>query len=149
MIPFSHDAQALTYRKVEQYLTQSELFRQTLQPDPTQPRFAITYEGAIVIVDILSWEVHPWEAGDLAIVKASSRVQCDVPVDERLLRGLLQENARARFGAFQLDDQNCVVFADTILGGEGMDVMELQTCILAVVTIASTYRHPAIGLSLN
>ena len=31
------------------------------------------------------------------------------------------------------------MFAHTILGGEHMDLMELQTCILSVVTIADTY----------
>jgi len=33
---------------------------------------------------------------------------------------------------------NQVLFANSILGGENMDLMELQTCILSVVTIADT-----------
>jgi hypothetical protein len=44
-----------------------------------------------------------------------------------------------RFGAFQLGDRNEIFFAHNILGGEHLDVIELQTCILAVVTIADTY----------
>jgi hypothetical protein len=44
-----------------------------------------------------------------------------------------------RFGAFHLDDANQVLFSESVLGGENMDLMELQTCILSVVTIADTY----------
>jgi len=32
-----------------------------------------------------------------------------------------------RFGAFQLGNANQVLFANSILGGENMDLMELQT----------------------
>jgi hypothetical protein len=60
-------------------------------------------------------------------------------IDHELMHFLLTENRRMRFGAFHLDDANQVLFAESVLGGENMDLMELQTCILSVVTIADTY----------
>ena len=44
-----------------------------------------------------------------------------------------------RFGSFHLDEAGQVVFSESVLGGEEMSLMELQTCILSVVTIADTY----------
>jgi hypothetical protein len=55
------------------------------------------------------------------------------------MRYLLSENSRMRFGAFQLGKSDEVLFGNSVLGGENMDLMELQTCILSVVTIADTY----------
>ena len=52
---------------------------------------------------------------------------------------LLTENRRMRFGAFHLDDTDQILFAESVLGGDNMDLMELQTCILSVATIADTY----------
>lgn len=44
-----------------------------------------------------------------------------------------------RFGGFQLDEELNIWFAHSILGGDHMDLTELQSCILAVVTIADNY----------
>jgi hypothetical protein len=138
-VVFANPTQALTYRKVEDYLTTSNLFRDALQVATGQPIFYVTYGSAIISVEVLAWEVHPWESDDLAIVKACSCVTVDSQVNAELMRYLLLENSRMRFGAFHLGNANEVVFAHSVLGGENMDLMELQTCILSVVTIADTY----------
>jgi hypothetical protein len=88
---------------------------------------------------VLPWEVHPWEKADLATVRATSCVTIGSTIDYDLMHFLLTENRRMRFGAFHLDDANQVLFSESVLGGENMDLMELQTCILSVVTIADTY----------
>ncbi|MEM6593042.1 MAG: YbjN domain-containing protein, partial [Cyanobacteria bacterium P01_C01_bin.73] len=87
----------------------------------------------------LPWEVHPWEEADLATVRATSCVTIGSPTSADMMHYLLTENRRMRFGAFHLDDAGQVLFAESVLGGDNMDLMELQTCILSVVTIADTY----------
>jgi len=92
-----------------------------------------------VVVEVLPWEVHPWQQADLATVRATSCVATGSHVDPELMAFLLTENRRMRFGAFHLDEADQILFAESVLGGENMDLMELQTCILSVVTIADTY----------
>lgn len=137
--PFANDVQSLTYEKVADYLQQSTLFRESLRIYDHQPRFDILYGSTLVEVEVLPWEVHPWEQGDLATVRATSCVTVGSSISHELMHYLLNENRRMRFGAFHLDDANQVLFAESVLGGDNMDLMELQTCILSVVTIADTY----------
>lgn len=138
-ITFTNSAQQITYQKVVDYLTNSSLFKDSIQTKVDLPKFLLTYSSAQVEVDILAWEVHPWDTRELAIVRVCSCVTVGTRVDSELMQYLLRENSRMRFGAFQLSESARVLFADSILGGENMDLMELQTCILAVVTIAHTY----------
>ena len=139
-ISFLNDVQSLTYDKVADYLRNSNLFRGTLRIYDNQPRFDLRYGSTMVEVEVFPWEVHPWETADLATVRATSCVTTGSNVSKELMQFLLTENRRMRFGAFHLDDAvNQVLFAESVLGGENMDLMELQTCILSVVTIADTY----------
>jgi hypothetical protein len=138
-ITFTSSVQELTYRKVADYLSDSELFQESAKPDDDQPRFHLSYGSALVDVDVLPWEFHPWDSRDLAIVQACSCVTIGSRINSRLLRFLLMENSRMRFGAFHLDEHDRVLFSESVLGGESLDLMELQTCILAVVTIADSY----------
>lgn len=138
-LTFTNAVQELTYRKVLDYLTTSALFKDSLQILSYAPRFNLSYGSAKVEVEVLDWEVHPWDERELAIVKASSCVTLGSRTDEPLMRYLLMENHRMRFGAFHLAETGGVIFSHSVLGGENMDLMELQTCILSVVTIADTY----------
>ncbi|HIK57369.1 MAG TPA: hypothetical protein IGS37_19670 [Synechococcales cyanobacterium M55_K2018_004] len=136
---FTNTAQQIAYRKVADYLATSELLKSSFRPVEDQASFHILYGSTMVEVDILPWEFHPWEPQDLAIVRASSCVTIGSCIDFDLMQYLLGENRRMRFGGFHLDDAGQVVFSYSILGGENMDLMELQSCILSVVTIADTY----------
>lgn len=138
-IPFASRIQELTYRKVADYLQSSHLFKQTVRTYREQPHFDILYGSTLVDIEVLPWDVHPWEEADLATVRATSCVTIGSSINAKLMHFLLSENRRMRFGAFQLDDANQVLFSESVLGGENMDLMELQTCILSVVTIADTY----------
>ncbi|TVP68427.1 MAG: hypothetical protein EA342_05890 [Leptolyngbya sp. LCM1.Bin17] len=138
-LSFVSTVQALTYTKVADYLQNSSLFQNSLRAYPDLPKFDILYGSTLVEVEVLPWEVHPWEKADLATVRATSCVTIGSTIDQDLLYFLLTENRRMRFGAFHLDEANQVLFAESVLGGENMDLMELQTCILSVVTIADTY----------
>lgn len=137
-IPFANRAQELTYRKVADYLTASELFK-TVQAADNQPKFELTYGSTRVGIRVLIWETNPWETPDLVIVRACSCLAISNPIAPKLAEYLLRENLRMRFGAFQLGDHGEIFFAHNILGGEHLDLMELQTCILSVATIADTY----------
>lgn len=138
-ITFTNHAQELTYRKVKEYLTTSELFKNTVRSAEDRPKFNLIYGSIKVGIRAIGWEVNPWDTPELAIVRACSCVTVGSHITPELTEYLLRENLRMRFGAFQLGDNNEIFFAHNILGGEQLDVMELQTCILAVVTIADTY----------
>lgn len=138
-ISFSSNVQSLTYDKVADYLQGATLFQNGLRTDTDQPKFDLRYGSTHVEVEVLPWEVHPWETQDLATVRATSCVTIGSSITPELMHYLLTENQRMRFGAFHLDEAGQVLFAESVLGGENMDLMELQTCILSVVTIADTY----------
>lgn len=138
-IDFASQVQATTYTKVGDYLKGSSLFQSSLRIYDDQAKFDILYGSTLVEVEVLPWEVHPWEEADLATVRATSCVTIGSHINADLMHFLLTENRRMRFGAFSLDDAGQVLFAESVLGGDSMDLMELQTCILSVVTIADTY----------
>ncbi len=138
-ISFTNPTQELTYRKVAEYLNTSELFKDSVQAMTDQPKFDLLYGSTRIGIRVLVWEVNPWETPELIIVRACSCVTVGSRIDAELTEYLLRENLRMRFGAFQLGDQNEVFFAHNVLGGENLDLLELQTCILSVVTIADTY----------
>jgi hypothetical protein len=138
-LPFANTVQAVTYEKVETYLKQATLFKDALRCYPDAPQFDILYGSTLVEIEVLPWEEHPWESSELAIVRATSCVTVGSSLNTELMQFLLSENRRMRFGAFHLDEAGQVRFAESVLGGDNMDLMELQTCILAVVTIADTY----------
>jgi hypothetical protein len=141
---FQNNAQELTYQKVEDYLNHS-MFRRSMRVYPTIPRFDLLYkQSTLVEVEVLDWDVHPWEDSELAIVRASSRIAVidqHPPSNPDLSAFLLAENRKMRFGAFHIDEAGHILFSHTVLGGENLDLMELQTCILSVAAIAATYTE--------
>jgi len=82
-IAFANDVQALTYDKVAEYLSHSTLFKQYLHRQPEQPKFVLRYGSTSVEVEVLPWEVHPWEKTDLATVRATSCVTIGSPKEYR------------------------------------------------------------------
>jgi hypothetical protein len=138
-LDFDSKAQEIAYNKVWDYFSSSKLFNHAVRSHDTQPKFDLLHENAMVEIEVLPWQINPWDHKNLAVVRAKSYVTIGSVMQSELMQFLLSENSRMRFGAFHLDDANQVVFADSILGGENMDLMELQTCILSVVTIAHNY----------
>lgn len=138
-IPFSTASQELTYQKVLDYLTASTLFQDSLTVAADEPSFEMVYGSTVVHVTVIAWDVNPWENPDVTLLRAYSYLTEGSRIDMDTMRFLMTESSRIRFGAFQLDEGDRIMFAHSILGGEGMDVMELQTCILSVAAIADTY----------
>jgi hypothetical protein len=140
-IAFTNAAQELTYHKVADYLTASQ-FKTSMRVHPDLPRFDLLYQNFTLIeVEVFAWETHPWTNAELAIVRSSSCVTIGSQGETDLMKFLLAENRKMRFGAFQLDESGQVLFTHSVLGGENMDLLELQTCILSVAAIATTYDN--------
>ena len=136
---FTNGAQELTYGRLQNYLSGS-LFKSTMQAKDDQPSFDLIYQDTTLIeLQVLPWEVHPYPDMEMAIVRASSCVAMGCRSELDLLRFLLDENRKIRFGSFQTDDAGTVFFANRILGGEHMDPTELEVCLLSVGAIATRY----------
>ncbi|MEM9447923.1 MAG: hypothetical protein AAGA75_05245 [Cyanobacteria bacterium P01_E01_bin.6] len=136
---FQNTSQTVTYQKVSEYLTTSHLFRDSVTSVSDSPNFEIQYGSTCVHVDVMGWEVNPWNHEDIALVRSYSYLTTGTHVDGNLLQFLMRESGHIRFGAFQLESDDRIMFAHSILGGDNMDMMELQTCILSVAAIADTY----------
>ena len=136
---FTNGAQKLTYERIQDYLSGS-VFKQTVRASDEKPYFALIYQDTTLIeLYILPWESHPYPDKELAIVRASSCVAIGCGPELDLLRFMLDENRKMRFGSFQTDEAGTVFFANRILGGKHMDPMELEVCLLSVGAIASRY----------
>lgn len=138
-ISFVNHAQELTYNRTLEYL-QSSMFKDSMHVLEDEPKFNLLYkETTLIEVEVLPWEIHPWEDSELAIVRASSHITVGSTVDADLIQFLLSENRKMRFGAFQLDEAGQILFVHSILGGENMDLLELESCLLSVAAIATRY----------
>ncbi|MBT9315573.1 type III secretion system chaperone family protein [Leptothoe spongobia] len=136
---FTNSAQELTYERLQGYLNSSP-FKQTVQANQEKPYFDLIYQNTTLIeLRVLPWETHPYPNMELAIVRASSCVAVGCGPELALLRFLLDENRKMRFGAFQTDEAGTVFFANRILGGEHMDPTELEVCLLSVGAISTRY----------
>lgn len=136
---FTNGAQELTYERVQDYLSNSS-FKQTVRTSPEHPHFDLLYQDTTLIeLYVLPWETHPYPDKELAIVRASSCVAIGCGPELDVLRFLLDENRKMRFGSFQTDEAGTVFFANRILGGKHMDPMELEVCLLSVGAIATRY----------
>ncbi|MEM9264220.1 MAG: hypothetical protein AAGA46_01715 [Cyanobacteria bacterium P01_F01_bin.13] len=136
---FINSAQELTYGRVQDYLNSSP-FKQTVRASVEQPYFDLVYQDTTLIeLYVLPWDTHPYPNREMAIVRASSCVAIGCGPELELLRFLLDENRRMRFGSFQTDEAGTVFFANRILGGKHMDPTELEVCLLSVGAIASRY----------
>ncbi|NET38402.1 MAG: hypothetical protein F6K19_41475 [Cyanothece sp. SIO1E1] len=71
-VPFIHSVQEVTYQKVADYLTASNLFKDAIRIRSDRPQFNLLYGSTMVEIEVLNWDIHPWEASAMAIVKASS-----------------------------------------------------------------------------
>lgn len=136
---FTNGAQELTYERIQNYLSGSP-FKETVRASAEQPYFDLIYQDTTLIeLYVLPWNTHPYANKELAIVRASSCVALGCGPELDLLRFLLDENRKMRFGSFQTDEAGTVFFANRILGGKHMDPTELEVCLLSVGEIATRY----------
>ncbi len=136
---FTNAAQELTYKRIQDYLSTS-VFKDTVRASAEEPYLELLYQDTTLIeLYVLPWDTHPYPDMELAIVRASSCVAIGCGPELELLRFLLDENRKMRFGSFQTDEAGTVFFANRILGGKHMDPTELEVCLLSVGAIATRY----------
>jgi hypothetical protein len=88
-ITFTNHTQELTYRKVSEYLTTSELFKNSLRSAEDRPKFNLIYGSIEVGIRVLGWEVNPWETPELVIVRACSCITVGSHITPELTEYLL------------------------------------------------------------
>jgi len=129
-IQWQSDPQQKTYEKADSYL--KEIFGEMVNHFPDAPAMAVSKGTAFCTV-----AVYPWGDDDASIT-VRSYVVTGVEKTPDLMEFLLKENAKMRFGAFGLDDENDVFFEHTIVGSS-CDKTELRASVLAVLSTADTY----------
>jgi hypothetical protein len=119
----------VTNARIEQTLANSPAFVRI------EPRFYVVRQGTAYVYIL----VMPWEP-DRAIVRLVSQLARGVEMTPDLAIKLLRLNARLRFGAFGYVPQgHCVVFSHTLLGGETLDPVEIETAVRDISMLADEF----------
>lgn len=127
---FKTEAQRACYEKIVPMM--KETFGEFTQVRSDAPIILVYIGSALARTG-----VFPWGKYDASIC-TRSYVVSDAELTPELMRYLLAENARMRFGAFGIDDQGVIVFEHTILGSR-CDREELKASVMAVVMTADKY----------
>lgn len=114
-----------------------ELFGSFAIPKPEIPLFHIAIGESIAQVG-----VYPWGEDD-ATITTRSLVVNQVELSLGLMRYLLRENDKMRFGAFGLDSDENIYFEHTMVGS-ACNKDGLKGSILAVVITADQYSQQII-----
>lgn len=130
---FKTKAQENIYGKVEKLMTQ--IFGEMIKKPTDRPVFLLQRGTTLTHV-----AVAPWGEDDaVVIVRAYVNYGADLAPD--LLKHLLTENARMRFGAFGIDNDGDIFFEHTIVGST-CDKEEIKASVLAVAGTADRYDEP-------
>ncbi|MDD5368904.1 MAG: YbjN domain-containing protein [Anaerolineaceae bacterium] len=122
--------QRQTYERVFPWV--KELFGAFAVPRPETPVFDVTIGSALAQIG-----VSPWGEDD-ATVTTRAYVVTQVELTPGLMRFLLRENDKMRFGAFGIDADDNIFFEHTIVGST-CDQEELRGSVMAVVVTADQY----------
>jgi hypothetical protein len=114
-----------------------ELFGSFAIPRPEIPIFNIAIGESTALVG-----VYPWGEDD-ATITTRSLVVNQVELSPGLMRYLLKENDKMRFGAFGLDSDENIYFEHTMVGS-ACNKDGLKGSILAVVITADQYSQQVI-----
>jgi hypothetical protein len=127
---FESEAQKKCYERVLPWF--KELFGELAVAHDALPLIGVSMGSAFI-----QTAVFPWGDDD-ATITTRSYVVTDVQVTADLMRYLLMENARLRFGAFGLDEDGDIVFEHSIVGST-CDKEEVKASVLAVGMVADKY----------
>ncbi len=87
-------------------------------------------------------EVSAWGEDDATITSRAYLVS-DLQLTPGLMRFLLRENDKMRFGAFGIDGGDNIFFEHTVVGST-CDIEELRGSVLAVISTAGQYAQEII-----
>lgn len=127
---FETAAHQACYEKVVPWL--KAMFKELATEREDAPVIDIRVGSAVAHMEVKAW------GDDLATITTRSYVVSGADMKPDLLRYLLNENSRMRFGAFSVDDNDNILFEHTIVGTTA-DRDELQASVMAVVTVADQY----------
>ena len=127
---FRTEPQKACYEKIAPWIR--EVFGEFVMAHEDRPVFGVRIGSALTIVS-----VDPWGDDD-AVITTRSYVVTDVELTPDLLRFLLEQNDRMRFGAFGIDEDGDVFFEHAIVGSS-CDKNELKASTIAVAVTADKY----------
>lgn len=127
---FLTEAQEQCYNQIREML--ESLFGDDVVPREDVPVFGLHMGSALAEA-----VVYPW-AEDDAVVTTRAYVVRGAEVTADLMRFLLQENDKLRFGGFGIDEDGDIFFQHAIVGSTA-DPEELRASLLAVVITADEY----------
>lgn len=127
---FQSQAQKDCYLTIAPWM--KELFGSFVAPREDIPFFAVAAGTAMAQVG-----VYPWGEDD-ATITTRAYVVTDVELTPDLLKFLLSENDRMRFGAFGIDSEQDIFFEHTILGST-VEKDELKSSVMAVIITADAF----------
>jgi len=127
---FRTEPQKACYEKIAPWI--SEVFGEFVMAHEDRPVFGVHIGSALTIVS-----VDPWGDDD-AVITTRSYVVTQIELTPDLLRFLLEQNDRMRFGAFGIDGDGDVFFEHAIVGSS-CDKNELKASTIAVAVTADKY----------
>jgi hypothetical protein len=125
-VTFDSTEQRECYQLVEDYLLVLELAYHKSEDGPS---FVIPFDD----VPLVLIEVRPWGDDDTQ-VQVASPVMDDAPLDEKLLRHLLEWNAVMPIGCFCVEGNS--IFVRHGMGGSDLDKSELRDAVYLVANFA-------------
>ena len=109
-----------------------DLFGEMCHVDAERPVFRVAKGSAAASIVVVPW------SDDDAVINVRSYVVTGAETTPELMRFLLTQNDKFRFGAFGLDSDGDIFVEHTIVGS-GADRNELRASILAILVIADEF----------
>lgn len=103
-----------------------EVFGETIFVIPDDPGFIVNEGSAQIMARVLPW------GDDRAIFHAWSWVVTDIEYTAELGKWLLRKNVDFRFGALGIDDDDDIIFSQTVVA-DTLDKEELRATVFAVM----------------
>jgi hypothetical protein len=129
-VDFKTKAHEKVYKRVNGYL--HDVFGEMVKVLPDSPHFLLQTGSALSHIVILPW------GDDDAVVSVRAYVAYGSDLRPDLLKFLLEQNDRMRFGAFGIDSDGDIFFEHTIAGST-CDKEEVRASTIAVTQTADRY----------
>ena len=134
---FKNQIQKEIYMKVKDWLLEAfgEMRVTILE---SRPAIVVKHGSALAQVHVLTW------GDDETNIITRSYVVSGAEIDEELMRFLLHENEKKRFGAFGLDEDDDIIFEHTIVGSTAQR-MDVVYSVHAVISTADEFDDKIIS----
>jgi hypothetical protein len=128
------NAVAASREQIEKALGKSPAFRKV------EDNLYVVKQGSSYVMISVTPTGPKSHHDERALVRVVAQVVSGVRPEASLFRQLLILNSKLRFGAFAyIPETSAILFAHSILGGEGMDAKELIATVHDVALVADEY----------